>query len=111
LERIVRTCLAKEREARWQTAREVALSLGWISDPALSGSGATAAVARAPRRSLASRIAIGLRALLLLAALGWVLHRRAPRAAPATPVTAPSATMTMTALTSGGRAASGEIID
>jgi hypothetical protein len=42
LERVIRRCLAKDPEDRWQTARDLAAELRWIAE---SGSGTTAAAA------------------------------------------------------------------
>ncbi|MGO8019943.1 hypothetical protein AB9E19_34020, partial [Rhizobium leguminosarum] len=32
LDRVVKTCVATDPEERWQSAREVKLALGWLSD-------------------------------------------------------------------------------
>ncbi len=48
LDRLVRKCLAKDPEARWQNANDVADELRWIA--AGSGSGSTAPPVRTPRR-------------------------------------------------------------
>jgi eukaryotic-like serine/threonine-protein kinase len=41
LERVVRRCLAKDPEDRWQTARDIAIELKWIADSASSVGGAS----------------------------------------------------------------------
>ena len=50
LERAVRRCLAKDREDRWQTARDLAAELRWIVEPG-SGMAPAESVAR-PRRAV-----------------------------------------------------------
>src|SRR5262249_25879132 len=46
LDRVVRTCLAKDPEDRWQTARDLALELKWIVE---GGSATSVAVSPAAR--------------------------------------------------------------
>src|SRR5438132_14279732 len=48
LERVVKTCLAKDRDSRWQSAHEVHLQLEWIPD---AGSQPGVAPVLAKRRS------------------------------------------------------------
>jgi hypothetical protein len=51
LERLIRRCLAKDPEDRWQTARDLAAELRWIAE---GGSGTTTSapgIARRPRRA------------------------------------------------------------
>ncbi len=78
LERLVRTCLAKDPEERFQSAKDVKLQLEWVAEGG-SRAGAPAVVVR--RRKSRERIAWTVSALLLLAAaafaVGFVL--RAPR--------------------------------
>jgi serine/threonine protein kinase len=78
LERAVTRCLAKDPEARWQSARDLQLELAWIAD---AGSDAEAGAAGSP--SSGSRrgerwfwlLAVG----ALGAALGWaLLHSQVP---------------------------------
>src|ERR1041385_2301571 len=49
LDHVVRTCLAKDPNARWQTAHDVLLQLKWIADA--DGQGATARPGGARRRN------------------------------------------------------------
>src|SRR5439155_1821446 len=51
LERIVKKCLAKDPEERWQSASDLASELNWIAE---GGSQASAAVMTADRRSCRS---------------------------------------------------------
>jgi Tol biopolymer transport system component len=66
LERLVSTCLAKDPEERWQTARDLVRELRWLRDD-WSGHAPTAVAAPGiARRSLWAALALG---LLLLAVL------------------------------------------
>lgn len=76
LDRIVRTCLAKDPEERWQTAHDVRLQLEWVRDAASQGSSAPPERPRASRK-LAAWSAATL-ALLVIAALSMVYLRRPP---------------------------------
>jgi serine/threonine protein kinase/Tol biopolymer transport system component len=71
LDRVVRTCLAKEKDERWQSAHDVAVELRWVLE-------AQPDVAKAKQ----SRVAWIAAALLLLAAIGatvaWWRARSAP---------------------------------
>ncbi len=79
LERVIRTCLAKEPEERWQTAHDLKLQLQWIAE---GGSQAGVPAPVAARRRTRERLAWGVAALLfaafVLAATGYLL--RAPKA-------------------------------
>jgi Tol biopolymer transport system component/predicted Ser/Thr protein kinase len=75
LDRVVRRCLAKDPEGRWQNARDVALELADVTRP-------EGAPARRPRTALLGWAV----AAALLLALGWILagprqNRDAPAAA------------------------------
>ena len=80
LDRVVATCLAKDPDDRWQTARDLGRALGWIaggtSDAGVSSQTAT------PSRSRAGwwLVAAALGGALLGAAAVW---RLSPRAVPA----------------------------
>ena len=50
LERLIRRCLAKDPEDRWQTARDMAAELRWIAEEA-PGNVPAAATTRRPRRA------------------------------------------------------------
>src|SRR5262245_42709134 len=65
LDRVIQTCLAKDPDDRWQTARDLALELKWVAEGG-SASGLAAALA-APRRAARERMAWALAALLALA--------------------------------------------
>ncbi len=72
LDRVVRTCLAKDPEERWQSAHDVASELKWIAE----GSQAGAPAVVESRRKSRERLAWGAAALLgALAALALVWRR------------------------------------
>jgi len=66
LEHVVRTCLAKDPDERWQTAKDIALQLKWISEVS-SQPGIPATVVN--RRKWRERVAWSLAALFFVAAL------------------------------------------
>ncbi|PYQ65463.1 MAG: hypothetical protein DMF54_10995 [Acidobacteria bacterium] len=75
--RVVKTCLAKDPEDRFQTAHDVKLQLQWIAE---GGSQAGLPAPVAARRKSRERLAWGVAAAALLAAaaLGFGFVRRAP---------------------------------
>ena len=77
LDRLVRKCLAKDPEARWQNASDVADELRWIA--AGSGSGSTAPPVRTPRRrSRYVSIAAGLMLAVGAVAGIWMWRQQHP---------------------------------
>src|SRR5204863_9367427 len=75
LERLVRKCLAKNLDGRWQTARDVADELRWLS----SGAG-TAPASSTPKPQTWRRRSIrGAAVVLMLTAVGGVAWRVAHR--------------------------------
>ena len=86
LDRVVRTCLAKDPEERWQSAHDIKSELAWIAQ-AGSQAGVAAPVAASRRsRDRAGWVALGILAGAVLAAAGsWTLLRT--RAAVPQPVT------------------------
>ena len=81
LDRIVKTCLAKDPEDRWQSAGDVGKELRWIADG--STSGVTTSAAARPKRRNRERLAWALAAAGLVAAAWLAADRlRAPAAAP-----------------------------
>jgi Tol biopolymer transport system component len=74
LEHLVRRCLAKEPEARWQSARDVVHELEWVRT---AGSQAGAPASVAARRRIRERLAwaLAVAALVATATLGWVVLR------------------------------------
>jgi Tol biopolymer transport system component len=70
LDRVVRTCLAKDPDERWQTAHDVKLQLAWISEGgSLAGVPAPVVARRKGREKLAWAAA----AVLLVAAIGFAV--------------------------------------
>ncbi|HEY3124597.1 MAG TPA: protein kinase, partial [Thermoanaerobaculia bacterium] len=73
LDRVVRTCLAKDPEDRWQTARDVVLELRWIAEGSQTGIALPAIAARRSRERvawiLAALFGIGLALTLPLSLL------------------------------------------
>src|SRR5499433_1071422 len=80
LDRVVKTCLAKDPEDRWQTAHDVRLQLQWILE---GGSQAGVAAPVVARRKSRERLAWALFAAAALAAAFFAVGylRRAPRPA------------------------------
>ncbi|HEX4277369.1 MAG TPA: serine/threonine-protein kinase, partial [Bryobacteraceae bacterium] len=81
LERVLQTCLEKDPERRWQTAREVKHAIEWMShEPAAA---APPAVVPA-KRTRTWQIAAAVVGLLLLARIAWIFRPHEERPAPIT---------------------------
>jgi Tol biopolymer transport system component len=78
LDRVVRTCLAKDPEDRWQSAHDVASELKWIGEGSQAGAPAVVVSRRKNRERLAWSAAAMLALAAILASIGYV--RRAPQA-------------------------------
>jgi len=74
LDRIVKTCVAKDPEDRWQSAGDIAKELKWIADG--SSSGVTPPAAVGPRRRYRERLPWALAAAAVLAAAWFGLVER-----------------------------------
>jgi len=75
LEHVIRKCLAKDRDDRWQSAHDIAEELKWISE---AGSQAGVAAPFTLKRKSRERLAWALAAALLLSTAGFaLLWRRA----------------------------------
>jgi serine/threonine protein kinase/Tol biopolymer transport system component len=70
LERVLRTCLEKDPEKRWQSAREVKHALEWISVEALP------APAAAPTRRMWLSPSLAIAFAVIAAIAGWALWRK-----------------------------------
>jgi eukaryotic-like serine/threonine-protein kinase len=80
LDRLVRTCLAKDPDERWQSAHDVASELRWIAE---GGSPGAAAVVVGPPRWPVEGLAWSITAAaLLLAAAAVLFHLRRPAVKP-----------------------------
>ncbi|HEU4387164.1 MAG TPA: protein kinase, partial [Blastocatellia bacterium] len=80
LDRVIRTCLEKDPDDRWQTAHDLTVQFRWIAESSLS---TLTEIAASPRRRLHERLAWAVAAVALLAAaiLGLVgfLRSNEPR--------------------------------
>jgi serine/threonine protein kinase/Tol biopolymer transport system component len=76
LDQVVRTCLAKEPDERFQSAHDVKLQLQWITDPA-----AAAAATPVPAWWKSAKVAWGVCTVLLIS-LAWLLAGRFTQSAP-----------------------------
>jgi Tol biopolymer transport system component/predicted Ser/Thr protein kinase len=91
LDRVVRTCLAKDPEERWQSAHDIKSELAWIAQ-AGSQAGVAAPVVASRRRKdrLAWGVAGAVAGALLAAAATWsVLRSRPAESRPVTRVAVP----------------------
>jgi Tol biopolymer transport system component len=70
LDRVVKTCLAKDPDDRWQTAHDVMLQLKWIAE---GGSQAGVPAPLVARRKSRERLAWGVAALLALATIALAI--------------------------------------
>jgi len=90
LERVIRTCLAKDPEDRFDTAHDLLLQLKWIAEGgSQSGVPAPVVVRRRPRELLAWAIAA--LALMAAGAIGVLHLRETPAAGPVVRFTLPAA--------------------
>jgi Tol biopolymer transport system component len=85
LDRVVKTCLAKDPEDRWQSAHDIGSELQWIAQGGSQAGGVAAPVAASRRRR--DRVSWGVAGAaggaVLAALLTWALVRSARAAAPA----------------------------
>ncbi|HEY3203709.1 MAG TPA: protein kinase, partial [Thermoanaerobaculia bacterium] len=77
LDRVVKTCLAKDPEDRWQSAHDVASELKWVAEGSAAGLPVAVASRRKNRERLAWSVAAMLFIIATLATAGYV--RRAPK--------------------------------
>ncbi len=82
LDHVVRKCLAKEPDERWQSAADVASELRWASETSAAAIPQTRPVAKSPRASTLRRLLAGSALLILGLAAGLTLSkvRRLPPA-------------------------------
>ncbi|MEO8347492.1 MAG: protein kinase, partial [Acidobacteriota bacterium] len=74
-DRVVQTCLAKDPDDRWQTARDVALQLEWVERDRTAETAASLPIRRARTRALIPWVVAAIGILLAVATSG----RRTPR--------------------------------
>ncbi len=72
LDRLVRKCLAKSPDDRWQTAGDLLSELEWIADSGSSAGIPAPVAAKRRNRERMWQLAAGLAAVLLLASLVWI---------------------------------------
>ena len=75
----IRSCLAKDPEERWQTARDLALELKWIAEGgSQAGVAGHVSASRSRRERVAWLVAITLSVLLIVAGVAWweAINRR-----------------------------------
>jgi eukaryotic-like serine/threonine-protein kinase len=77
LEHVVRKCLAKDPEDRWQSAHDVAGELGWVGQSGSAASGLAPVALRSRRRAWLAALAV-LPLAVLLVGLGYILRRPRP---------------------------------
>jgi eukaryotic-like serine/threonine-protein kinase len=79
LERVVKRCLAKDPEDRWQNAADLKSELKWIAEGGpQSGISAPVAISAAKRRAPWTPIAAAVAAAVIGFAAAWALRRPAP---------------------------------
>ena len=92
LDRVVKGCLAKDPDERWQTAHDVKLQLQWIAE---GGSQAGIPAPVSARRRMSQHVAWGVAAVFFLAGLGfaaaWMFRAPNPRRLIRVSVLAPEA--------------------
>lgn len=71
LERVIRRCLEKNPERRFQSASDLAFALEALSDPSISVSGAHLALQEAPRRSRSTQLPLIALTVVVLAAVTY----------------------------------------
>jgi Tol biopolymer transport system component len=85
LDRLVRTCLAKSPDDRWQNAGDLSRELAWIAESGPNAGIPAPVAAKRRSRERMWQLAASLAAVLFLAALAWIaIHLRNEAAPPAT---------------------------
>jgi Tol biopolymer transport system component len=77
LERVIRTCLAKDRDQRWTSVHDVLLQLEWIAQDGSSGAVPGDAIEKRRRDSVAWTVA-AIAVLTAVVLWGWTLRRPIP---------------------------------
>ena len=76
LDRLVRKCLAKSPDDRWQSAGDLLSELEWITETGSQAGIPAAVAAKRSNRERLAWIAAGLAGVLLLMSLAWTMVRR-----------------------------------
>jgi hypothetical protein len=77
LDRLVRKCLAKSPDDRWQSAGDLVSEIEWIEETNSSGAVPAPVAAKRRNRERLAWIAAGLAGVMLLMSLAWTMfHRR-----------------------------------
>ncbi len=92
LDHAIRTCLAKDQEARWQTARDLALELRWIAEPS-SQAETPLGVRRGARAWLGWSLAGFAAVIALIFGIGYLRRAPAPQQAVRAFILPPEKTM------------------
>src|ERR1700747_564972 len=82
LDHVVRTCLAKEPEMRWQTAHDVLVELKWIVDVGSQALMPAPVVVRHRRRELLLSVLLASLSIALLVSAFVRFRQRPPEARP-----------------------------
>ena len=77
LERVVKTCLAKDPDERWQTAHDLMLELKWIADGASTSSQVASVINKGTRRERLFWVTVLFTTALIVGIVAW-LFRPAP---------------------------------
>jgi serine/threonine protein kinase len=83
LDRIVRTCLAKDADERFQSAHDLSLQLAWVAEAGSQSSAIVSKTAALRRASPVTAWSIAALSLLLAIALAAILYLRPSRPEPA----------------------------
>ncbi len=86
LDRLVKRCLAKDPENRWQTARDLRFELEWVAGGSPEAGARAAAVARHSMRAHLGWVAAGGVFLALIVTLVWAVTRLRPEPVAALPI-------------------------
>ncbi|HMF98193.1 MAG TPA: serine/threonine-protein kinase [Vicinamibacterales bacterium] len=78
LDRLVATCLAKDPDERWQTARDLLRELRWLRDDSATRRASAAVMTAAPRRVFAIAVLVAAAAAIGAFGLATVLKQAAP---------------------------------
>ena len=78
LERVVKRCLAKEPDDRWQTARDLELELKWIAEGGRQTAGTAASAASGKTKERLAWITVGALATALIVTAIWWRNAKPP---------------------------------